>query len=79
MREASANSTTANVASASSCTESLSGERSMNPRTSEPTSRPKAVNTIGAVSEVPAIRPETAAYASNATATLASAHSIRRA
>ena len=37
------------------------------------------MNTIGAVTDVPAIRPEIAAYPSSVTATLARAHSTRRA
>ena len=79
IREASEKSTTASVASASAWTWSPSGLRSTRPSTSVPSSSPNPVKTIGAVTDVPESRPDAAAYASSATATLARAHSTARA
>ena len=76
MREASQNSTSASVASASARTVPLELSRSISPSTSGPTSNPTATNTIAGVTTVPDSRPEIAATASSVTATMARAHSI---
>ena len=72
MREASANSTSVNVASASSLTVSPEGAGSTRPSASAPTSNPNPVNTMADVTGVPSIRRDIAANASNASASVAS-------
>ena len=67
MREASQNSTSASVASASVRTVPLELSRSISPSTSGPTSNPTATNTIAGVTTVPDSRPEIAATASSVT------------
>ena len=75
MREASQNSTSASVASASVRTVPLELSRSTSPSTSGPTSNPTATNTIVAVTGVPDSRPDSAATPSSVSATMASDHS----
>ena len=75
MREASQNSTSASVASASVRTVALELSRSIPSSTLGPTSSPTATNTIAGVTGVPDSRRETAATPSSASATMASAHS----
>ena len=76
MREASENSTSASVVSASARTVEPVLDRSIPSSTSGPTSNPKATNSIAGVIGVPDSRPETAPTPSSAIATRASAHSI---
>ena len=75
MREASQNSTSASVASASVRTVALELSRSIPSSTSGPTSSPTATNTIAGVTGVPDSRRETAATPSSASATMARDHS----
>ena len=77
MREASQNSTSANVASASVRTVPLVLSRSIWSSTLGPTSKPTATKTIAGVIGVPDSRRETAATPSSANATMARDHSIR--
>ena len=76
MREASQNSTSASVASASVRTVPLELSRSIPSSTSGPTSNPTATNTIAGVTGVPYSRAEIAATASSVSATMARDHSI---
>ena len=76
MREASANSTSVSVVSASARTVELELDRSIPSSTSGPTSSPKATNRIAGVIGVPDSRPEIAATPSSASATRARAHSM---
>ena len=77
MREASQNSTSASVASASVRTVPLVLSRSIPSSTLGPTSRPTATKTIAGVIGEPSSRRDTAATPSKATATMASDHSMR--
>ena len=77
MRDASENSTSASVASASARTVALELSRSTPSSTSGPTSRPNATNTIAGVTGVPDSRREIAATPSSVSATMASDHSIQ--
>ena len=78
MREASQNSTSASVASASARTVPLELSRSIPPSTFGPTSNPTATKTIVGVTGVPDSRREIAATPSSVSATMARAHSIDR-
>ena len=78
MREASQNSTSASVASASVRTVALVLSRSIPSSTWGPTNKPTATNTIAGVTGVPESRREIAATPSSASATMARAHSISR-
>ena len=78
MRDASQNSTSARVASASARTVPLELSRSMPSKTSGPTSNPTATKTIAGVTGVPDSRLEIAATPSSVSATMASDHSIQR-
>ncbi len=77
MRDASQNSTSASVASASARTVALELSRSISPSTSGPTSNPTATKTIAGVTGVPVSRPEIAATPSSVSATMASDHSMQ--
>ena len=77
MREASQNSTSASVASASVRTVALELSRSIPPSTSGPTSNPTATKTIAGVTGVPDSRREIAATPSSVSATMARDHSIQ--
>ena len=77
MREASQNSTSAKVASASVRTAELELSTSISPSTLGPTSNPTTTNSIAGVTGVPDSRPETAATPSSVSATMARAQSIR--
>ena len=77
MREASQNSTSASVASASVRTVALELSTSIPPSTSGPTSNPTATKTIAGVTGVPDSRREIAATPSSASATMARDHSIQ--
>ena len=72
IRDASQNSTSASVASASVRTVALELSTSIPPSTSGPTSRPAPTNRIAGVIGVPASRRETAATPSSVSATMAS-------
>ena len=76
MREASQNSTSASVASASVRTVALELSRSISPSTSGPTSNPTATKTIAGVTGVPDSRREIAATPSSVSATMARDQSI---
>ena len=76
MREASQNSTSARVASASVRTAELELSVSISPSTLGPTSNPMTTNSIVAVRGVPDSRPETAPTASSVSATMARDQSI---
>ena len=78
MREASQNSTSASVASASARTVALELSRSISPSTFGPASNPIATKTIAAVTGVPDSRREIAATPSSVTATMARDQSMRR-
>jgi hypothetical protein len=75
MREASQNSTSASVASASARTVSLELSRSISPSTFGPASNPTTTKTIAGVTGVPYSRREIAATPSSVSATMASAQS----
>ena len=75
MREASENSTSASVASASVRTAALELSRSIPSSTFGPASNPMPTNNIAGVTGVPDSRRETAATPSSASATIASDHS----
>ena len=77
IREASENSTSARVASASARTVEPELERSTSPRTFGPTSTPMTTKRIAGVRGVPAIRPDTDATAKTASAMIASDQSIQ--
>ena len=74
IREASANSTTASVASASVLTPAPVGAAVTSSITSGPTSTPTRTNTIAGVTGVPVSRRETPATASTVAAMMASSH-----
>ena len=74
IREASANSTTASVASASTFTLSPAGAAVTSSTTSGPSSTPTQANTIAVVTGVPVSRRDTAATASTVAATIANSH-----
>src|SRR3954471_10956653 len=76
MREASANNTSASVASASTRTVEPELERSIPSNSSGPTTNPTPTNSIAGVTGVPSSRRETAATPSSASATRASHHVI---
>src|SRR4051812_14975835 len=76
MLEASENSTSASVASASVRTVSLEDSTSTSPSTRGPMSTPTATNTIAGVTGVPYSRREIAATPSNVAARIASDHSM---
>ena len=77
MREASQNSTSASVASASARTVPLELSRSSSPSTFGPTSNPTATKTIAGVTGVPDSRREIAATPSSVSATMARDQSIQ--
>ena len=74
MREASANSTTARVASASVLTPSPVGAAVTPSITNGPTRTPTTTNTIAVVTGVPVSRRDTAATARTVAATIANSH-----
>jgi hypothetical protein len=76
IREASANSTTARVASASVLTPAPDGAAVTSSNTSGPRSAPTSTNTIAGVTGVPVSRRDTPATASTVAAMIASAHFI---
>ena len=78
MRDASENSTTVSVASASVFTVPPYGDVSTSPSAFAPTIRPMATKIIAGVIDVPSTRRETTPKAINENATIASAHSTVR-